>query len=117
ADEIARPIHDHGEQSRNVASQHAHIENGKIGKGGKLRTSSSHRYHSPLICIDPGYLLSRDIDEEASIIRGVCCRGASQSFFGSVGDEELLGGDTEALAAILSVDFGSMGLEPGRVPV
>src|SRR5438445_9463909 len=78
---------------------------------------SSHRYHSPVTCINPSDPLPRDIAQEASVVFRVRRRRQRQRLFRCIRDEQLLAGNTDALAAITGVDLGGVRLQPRGIAV
>ena len=68
----------------------------------------------PLIYIDSVYLVEWDVAEQRAVILGMGRSRQGQSGLRRVGNEEFLAGDADALAAVLAVDLGHLGLQPGR---
>src|SRR3954469_21387931 len=68
---------------------------------------SSHKYHWPSIRIDPFQSLFRDVTHESAVIFGMGSLSLSDGIQCRIGNKQLLTGDANELAAVLTIDVGS----------
>src|SRR5262245_21873954 len=69
----------------------------------------------PSLAAPPAFLWN--VPGKPTIILGVCRGRQGKDFFGRVGNEKFLAGNAKALTSMTSVNLGSMGLNPGPVPL
>jgi hypothetical protein len=139
ANGVARPIDNEREQVQDIAAKHAHVEGFQIGKAGKLSleyclggfvvskadlrfngnriNDASHPAQSSravdglnTMCPFFGY-----VSGEAAVIIGMGRPRQGEGCFSSIGDEEFLARNTQALSSMPRIDVRRMRLEPGPI--